>query len=81
MKNIFVTFNVYVTSVLKSINGFESFKKINKDELNRANVLDLSIKSNDFPRSIMFCLNSKCYCTVMDYLPRSKDFVEQILWF
>ena len=25
------------------------FKKINKDELNRANVLDFIIKSNDFP--------------------------------
>ncbi|MBT22802.1 MAG: hypothetical protein CMD62_00815 [Gammaproteobacteria bacterium] len=69
--------NLQWMCVLKSINGFESFKKINKDELNRANVLDFIIKSNDFPRSIMFCLNR--LISVMDYLPRSKDFVEQIL--
>ena len=69
--------NLQWMCVLKSINGFESFKKINKDELNRVNVLDFIIKSNDFPRSIMFCLNR--LISVMDYLPRSKDFVEQIL--
>ena len=36
--------NLQWMSVLKSVNGFESFKKINKGELKQSNVLDFMVK-------------------------------------
>lgn len=46
--------NLQWMSILKSVNGFESFKKINKGELRRSNVLDFMVKLKEFPRSIIF---------------------------
>ena len=56
-------------SILKSVNGFESFKKINKGELRRSNVLDFMVKLKEFPRSIIFCINR--LIAVTKYLPKS----------
>ena len=58
-------------SVLKSVNGFESFKKINKGELKQSNVLDFMVKLKEFPRSIIFCINR--LIAVTKYLPNSEN--------
>ena len=63
--------NLQWMSILKSISGFESFKKINKEELRRANVLNFIFKLKEFPRSITFCINR--LIAVSNYLPKSDD--------
>ena len=63
--------NLQWMSVLKSVNGFESFKKINKGELKQSNVLDFMVKLKEFPRSIIFCINR--LIAVTKYLPNSEN--------
>ena len=63
--------NLQWMSILKSVNGFESFKKINKGELRRSNVLDFMVKLKEFPRSIIFCINR--LIAVTKYLPKSEN--------
>ena len=63
--------NLQWMSILKSVNGFESFKKINKGELRRSNVLDFMVKLKEFPRSIIFCINR--LIAVTKYLPNSEN--------
>ena len=63
--------NLQWMSILKSVNGFESFKKINKGELRRSNVLDFMVKLKEFPRSIVFCINR--LIAVTKYLPKSES--------
>ena len=62
--------NLQWMSILKSVNGFESFKKINKGVLKRSNVLDFMVKLKEFPRSIIFCINR--LIAVTKYLPKSE---------
>ncbi len=63
--------NLQWMSILKSVNGFESFKKINKGELKRSNVLDFMVKLKEFPRSIVFCINR--LIAVTKYIPKSES--------
>ena len=46
--------NLQWSSVLRSVNGFESFKTINKDNLNQEIVLKFLIKEKLFPRSLRY---------------------------
>ena len=69
--------NLQWMSILKSINGFESFKKINKGELTRSNVLDFIVKLKEFPRSITFCINR--LIAVTKYLPKSDDLEKKLV--
>ena len=69
--------NLQWMSILKSINGFESFKKINKEELRRANVLNFIFKLKEFPRSITFCINR--LIAVSNYLPKSNDLEKKLV--
>ena len=69
--------NLQWMSILKSINGFESFKKINKGELTRSNVLDFIVKLKEFPRSITFCINR--LIAVTKYLPKSNDLEKKLV--
>ena len=69
--------NLQWMSILKSINGFESFKKINKEELRRANVLNFIFKLKEFPRSITFCINR--LIAVSNYLPKSDDLEKKLV--
>ncbi|MBD62942.1 MAG: hypothetical protein CMD68_02555 [Gammaproteobacteria bacterium] len=64
-------------SILKSINGFESFKKINKGELRRDNVLNFIFKLKEFPRSITFCIER--LISVTKYLPKSDDLRNKLI--
>ena len=69
--------NLQWMSILKSINGFESFKKINKEELRRDNVLNFIFKLKEFPRSVTFCINR--LIAVSNYLPKSDDLEKKLV--
>ena len=68
--------NLQWSSVLRSVNGFESFKTINKDNLNQEIVLKFLIMEKLFPRSLRYCVEK--LMEVQKYLPKSsplkKDF-------
>ena len=68
--------NLQWSSVLRSVNGFESFKTINKDNLNQEIVLKFLIMEKLFPRSLRYCVEK--LLEVQKYLPKSsslkKDF-------
>ena len=49
--------NLQWSSVLKSINGFESFKTENKENLNQEIVLKFIVMEKLFPRSLKYCEN------------------------
>ena len=66
--------NLQWSSVLRSINGYESFKSINKDNLNQEIVLKYIIMERLFPRSLKYCENK--LLEVLKYLPRSKKILD-----
>ncbi|RPG37492.1 MAG: alpha-E domain-containing protein [Gammaproteobacteria bacterium TMED225] len=61
--------NLQWSSVLKSINGYESFKTLNKENLNQEIVLNFMIMESLFPRSIKYCVDK--LDEVQKYLPKS----------
>ena len=63
--------NLQWSSVLKSINGYESFKTLNKQNLNQEIVLNFMIMENLFPRSIKYCVDK--LGEVQKYLPKSVE--------
>ncbi len=63
--------NLQWSSVLRSINGFESFKLINKDNLNQEIVLRFMIMEKLFPRSLKYCVNK--LLEVQRFLPKSPS--------
>ena len=63
--------NLQWSSVLRSINGFESFKLINKNNLNQEVVIRFMIMEKLFPRSLKYCVNK--LLEVQKYLPKSPS--------
>ena len=63
--------NLQWSSVLRSINGFESFKLINKDNLTQEIVLRFMIMEKLFPRSLKYCVNK--LLEVHRFLPKSPS--------
>ena len=68
--------NLQWSSVLRSINGFESFKLINKDKLNQEIVLRFMIMEKLFPRSMKYCVNK--LLEVQRFLPKSPSIKKDI---
>ena len=68
--------NLQWSSVLRSINGFESFKLINKDNLNQEIVLRFMIMEELFPRSLKYCVNK--LLEVQRFLPKSPSIKKDI---
>ena len=68
--------NLQWSSVLRSINGFESFKLINKDNLNPESVLRFMIMQKLFPRSLKYCVNK--LLEVQRFLPKSPSIKKDI---
>ena len=68
--------NLQWSSVLRSINGFESFKLINKDNLNQEIVLRFMIMEKLFPRSLKYCVNK--LLEVQRFLPKSPSIKKYI---
>ena len=68
--------NLQWSSVLRSINGFESFKLINKDNLNQEIVLRFMIMEELFPRSLKYCVNK--LSEVQRFLPKSPSIKKDI---
>ena len=68
--------NLQWSSVLRSINGFESFKLINKDNLNQEIVLRFMIMEKLFPRSLKYCGNK--LLEVQRFLPKSPSIKKDI---
>ena len=68
--------NLQWSSVLRSINGFESFKLINKDNLNQEIVLRFMIMEKLFPRSLKYCVNK--LLEVQRFLPKSTSIKKDI---
>ena len=68
--------NLQWSSVLRSINGFESFKLINKDNLNQEIVLRFMIMEKLFPRSLKYCVNK--LLEVHRFLPKSPSIKKDI---
>ena len=68
--------NLQWSSVLRSINGFESFKLINKDNLNQEIVLRFMILEKLFPRSLKYCVNK--LLEVQRFLPKSPSIKKDI---
>ena len=68
--------NLQWRSVLRSINGFESFKLINKDNLNQEIVLRFMIMEKLFPRSLKYCVNK--LLEVQRFLPKSPSIKKDI---
>lgn len=68
--------NLQWMSILKSINGYESFKILNKEELRRINVLPFIIKDKNFPRSLIYCLDQTI--RPLKELPSSKESLKVI---
>ena len=62
--------NLQWSSVLRSVNGFESFKTINKDNLSQEIVLKFLIMEKLFPRSLKYCVEK--LLEVQKYLPKSS---------
>jgi uncharacterized alpha-E superfamily protein len=62
--------NLQWSSVLRSVNGFESFKTINKDNLSQEIVLKFLIMEKLFPRSLKYCVDK--LLEVQKYLPKSS---------
>ena len=75
--------NLQWSSVLKSINGFESFKTENKENLNQEIVLKFIVMEKLFPRSIKYCVDK--LLEVQRFLPKSpkirKDMSELLIEF
>ena len=63
--------NLQWSSVLRSINGFESFKLINKNNLNQEVVIRFMIMEKLFPRSLKYCVNK--LLEVQKFLPKSPS--------
>ena len=63
--------NLQWSSVLRSINGFESFKLINKNNLNQEVVIKFMIMEKLFPRSLKYCVNK--LLEVHKFLPKSPS--------
>ena len=63
--------NLQWSSVLRSINGYESFKTINKENLNQEVVLGFMIKEKLFPRSLKYCVDK--LIEVQKFLPQSTN--------
>ena len=61
--------NLQWSSVLKSINGFESFKTENKENLNQEIVLKFIVMEKLFPRSLKYCIDK--LLEVQRFLPKS----------
>lgn len=61
--------NLQWSSVLKSINGFESFKTENKENLNQEIVLKFIVMEKLFPRSLKYCVDK--LLEVQRFLPKS----------
>tara|TARA_Y100000996_G_C22552841_1_gene654389 strand:- start:490 stop:1377 length:888 start_codon:yes stop_codon:yes gene_type:complete len=68
--------NLQWSSVLKSINGFESFKTLNKEDLKQEIVLKFMIMEKLFPRSLRYCINK--LTEVEKYLPKSTQIKKDI---
>ena len=68
--------NLQWSSVLRSINGFESFKLINKDNLNQEIVLRFMMMEKLFPRSLKYCVNK--LLEVQRFLPKSPSIKKDI---
>ena len=68
--------NLQWSSVLRSINGFESFKLINKDNLKQEIVLRFMIMEKLFPRSLKYCVNK--LLEVQRFLPKSPSIKKDI---
>ena len=68
--------NLQWSSVLRSINGFESFKLINKDNLNQEIVLKFMIMEKLFPRSLKYCVDK--LLEVQRFLPKSPSIKNDI---
>ncbi len=68
--------NLQWSSVLRSINGFESFKLINKDNLNQEIVLKFMIMEKLFPRSLKYCVDK--LLEVHRFLPKSPSIKNDI---
>ena len=68
--------NLQWSSVLKSINGFESFKTLNKENLKQEIVLKFMIMEKLFPRSLRYCINK--LTEVEKYLPKSTQIKKDI---
>ena len=68
--------NLQWSSVLRSINGFESFKLIKKDNLNQEIVLRFMIMEKLFPRSLKYCVNK--LLEVQRFLPKSPSIKKDI---
>ena len=75
--------NLQWSSVLKSINGFESFKTENKENLNQEIVLKFIVMEKLFPRSLKYCVDK--LLEVQRFLPKSpkirKDMSELLIQF
>ena len=75
--------NLQWSSVLKSINGFESFKTENKENLNQEIVLKFIVMEKLFPRSLKYCVDK--LLEVQRFLPKSpkirKDMSELLTEF
>ena len=75
--------NLQWSSVLKSINGFESFKTENKENLNQEIVLKFIVMEKLFPRSLKYCVDK--LIEVQRFLPKSpkirKDMSELLIEF
>ena len=75
--------NLQWSSVLKSINGFESFKTENKENLNQEIVLKFIVMEKLFPRSLKYCVDK--LLEVQRFLPKSpkirKDMSQLLLEF
>ena len=75
--------NLQWSSVLKSINGFESFKTENKENLNQEIVLKFIVMEKLFPRSLKYCIDK--LLEVQRFLPKSpkirKDMSELLIEF
>ena len=75
--------NLQWSSVLKSINGFESFKTENKENLNQEIVLKFIVMEKLFPRSLKYCVDK--LLEVQRFLPKSpkirKDMSELLIEF
>ena len=61
--------NLQWSSVLKSINGFGSFKTENKENLNQEIVLKFIVMEKLFPRSLKYCVDK--LLEVQRFLPKS----------
>ena len=61
---------------MRSINGFESFKLINKNNLNQEVVIKFMIMEKLFPRSLKYCVNK--LLEVHKFLPKSPSIKNNI---